>query len=119
MKIKDSEFRKRVLVAGEPQEKKGLSDADKKTDNSHDPRLLHNEVRGRAIAFNDLLNVVLPNDSLKMFDRAWDETFMEMERHPEKNLLEGSTIDKRRSRRSEKKRKRLCPKKKKQSQSFP
>ena len=64
-----SEFKRKVEVADETQEKKGL------------PMLTgrqiaffrSKDIQGRAIGMNDLLNIELRSDTLKMFDRAWEE----------------------------------------------
>ena len=46
-----------------------------------------------AIDMNDLLNIELRNDSLKMFDEAWEGTLMAKALVPDMALLEGLTID--------------------------
>ena len=46
-------------------------------------------VQGRAIGMNDLLNIELRNDSLKMFDQAWDETLMAMDIETNMAFVEG------------------------------
>ena len=78
-----SEFKRKVEVADEMQEKKVL------------PTLTgrqiacfkSNDIRGGAIGMNDLLNIEWRSDNLKMFDRAWDETWMAMEIGPDVALL--------------------------------
>ena len=35
-----------------------------------------NDVQGRALGWNDLLNIELRNENLKMFDQAWEDTLM-------------------------------------------
>ena len=64
-----SEFMRKVEVADEMQEKKGL------------PMLTgrqiaffrSNDTKGGAIGMNDLLNIELRSATLKIFDRAWEE----------------------------------------------
>ena len=47
-----------------------------------------NNVHGRAMSMNDLLNIEVVNDILKKFDQAWEETLMALEKEPEADLVE-------------------------------
>ena len=44
-------------------------------------------MRGGAVGTNVLRNVELRSDNLKMFDRAWNETWMAMEMGPDVALF--------------------------------
>ena len=48
-----------------------------------------NDAQGPAIDMNDLLNIELRKDSLKMFDEAWEGTLMAKAIEPDMAFLEG------------------------------
>ena len=47
-----------------------------------------NEVKGRSLDHNDLLNNELPTDNRKKFDQTWDESLMVTEEQPDAQLLD-------------------------------
>ena len=46
------------------------------------------DVQGRALGLNDVLIIKFRSDNLKMFDRAWAETWMALDKEPQRNFLE-------------------------------
>ena len=61
-------------------QKKRKNNVDRKTDRFHDLRFFKiNDLQGRASGMSDLLHIQLRNDNVKMFDQAWEETWMAMD----------------------------------------
>ena len=47
-----------------------------------------NDVRRRAIGLDDLPNIEVRNDNLKRFQQAWEETWIVVEKEPERDFLD-------------------------------
>ena len=47
-----------------------------------------NDVPGRVSGSNDMLNIELRDDNLKMFDQTWEETLMAMEKERGRDFLQ-------------------------------
>ena len=88
--IMNSEFKRKFQVTETTQEKKGLP----MLIGRHIAFMIYavvkiNDVHGPAIGTNDLLNIELRKDSLKMFDETWEGTLMAKAIEPDMAFLEG------------------------------
>ena len=74
MKIISADFQRKNNVLEETQHKKETSNAHGQANYVSSIFFNINETQGHTMILSDLLNVELHNDSLKMFNQAWEET---------------------------------------------